>query len=188
MIPMNRWAIVAIPLMFCLVMMDAVVRQFAADRAFCPAKARIEEYEMDYELYLKGKKYRPEPLTSVGALLKKAVKLEPQCPEYRNYLGRWCQSQAADPHLSAARRIRFAKQAIEHYEKAVNLEPLNAEYLAYLAYLQGVMCEHQKAVANFEQAVKLNQSNKWIRNMYEAYRETVPPPEKGLKPSANGAS
>jgi len=51
-----------------------------------------------------------------------------------------------------------------------------------------VMCEHQKAVANFEQAVKLNQSNKWIRNMYEAYRETVPPPEKGLKPSANGAS
>lgn len=143
---------------------------------------------MDYQLYLRGRRYRPQPLTSVGPVLKKAVKLEPRCPEYRNYLARWYQSQAADPHLSAARRIRFVKQATEQYQKAVNLEPLNGEYLAYLAYLQGVMGEHQKAVANFEQAVKLNRSNKWIQKMYDAYQEVVPPAGEGPQASANGGS
>ncbi|NQT84468.1 O-antigen ligase family protein [bacterium] len=175
---MNRWAIVAIPLMFCLVLMEAVARQFVADRAFSRSQARerIQEYEKEYVLYSMGKRNRPAPITSLGHPLEKAVRLEPHSGQYRNYLGRYYQALATDHSLSDARRVRLAKQAIEQYEKTVRLEPLNGVYLAYLAYMQGVMGEHEKAVANFEEAVRLNKSNKWIRQVYNAYRDWAPPP------------
>jgi len=187
---MNRWAIVIIPLMFCLVLMEAVVRQFRADRAFCRAKVRIEEYERDYQLYSRGKRDCPAPITSngVGPLLKKAVKLEPHYAEYRHYLGRYYQNEATDTHLSGSGRVPLARKATEEYEKSVKLDPLNGEYHSWLAYMQGVMGEHQKAVANFEKAIKLNSSNKWIQQIYDFYRRSVPPPEENLEPPASSGS
>ena len=47
---------------------------------------------------------------------------------------------------------------------------------------------YRQAVANFEEAVKLNRSNKWIQKMYEAYREAFPPGGEGRDPSASGGS
>ncbi len=185
---MNRWAIVAIPLMFCLVLMDAVVRQFLADRAFSRGRRLVEEYEMQHALYMRGKADRPAPVTSAGPLLKKAVKLEGRCAECRNYLGRYYQSLATAPSLSDAQRMHLARQAIEQYEKAVRFDPLNGTYLAYLAYIQGVMGEHEKAVTHFEQAIQLDRSNKWIQRMYDVYLEGVPPPRESPEPSENRES
>jgi len=180
---MSRWAIVAIPLMFCLVLAEAVARQFLADRAFARAKDRIEEFERDYVLFLKGKKERPEPITSLGAALKKAVKFQPTCAEYRVYLGRYYQALAADSSISDSRRLALARQAMKEYREAVRLDPLNGVYYAYMAYLQGVMGQHREAVANFEEAVKLNRSNKWIQQMFDAYREwTTSPAEAPQRP------
>ena len=175
---MNKWAVVAIPLMICLVLMEAVVRQFMADRVFCRAKVRIEEYERDYQLYSRGKRDCPAPITSVGPLLKKAVKLEPHSDEYRHYLGRYYQNEATEPHLSDTSRLRLARKATEEHEKSVKLDPLNGEYHAWLAYMQGVLGEHEKAVANFDKAIELNSSNKWIQQMYDFYRRSVPTPEE----------
>jgi tetratricopeptide (TPR) repeat protein len=172
---MNRWALVAIPLMFCLVLMDVVIRQFVADRAFQRAKAQVEKHEKEYALHLAGSGRRPASISSVGPALRKAVKIEPRCAEYHSYLGRYYQAMASDPGASDAERMRSIKQAIQQYEKAVQLDPLNGVYHAYLAYSEGVTGEHEKAVAHFEKAIALNRSNEWIQRMYDAYRRWVAP-------------
>jgi tetratricopeptide (TPR) repeat protein len=183
---MNKWVIVTVPLILCLALTDVVVRQFLADRAFSGARRELVDYEKQIVLYAMGRGPRPEPIASVGPLLKKAVKLEPRCGEYRNYLGRYYQHLAADLHLSGDRRMRLAGQALEQYEKAVKLDPLNGQYHAWLAYLQGALGDHEQAVANFEKAIRLDKSNGWIREVYEAYREGQWHPEEA--PEAAAAS
>lgn len=183
---MNKWVIVTVPLILCLILMDAVVRQFLADRAFSEAKRELVDHEKQLVLYSMGRGPRPEPLTSLGPLLKKAVKLEPRCAEYRNYLGRYYQHLAADLHLSGDRRMRLARRSLEQYEKAVKLDPLNGQYHAWLAYLQGALGNHEQAVANFEKAIQLDKSNEWITEIYEAYREGQWHPQEA--PEASGAS
>jgi len=194
---MNRWAIVAIPLMLCLVLGEAVVRQFVADRAFRKAKQRIIEYE---RLFLKGSNHAKRVASSiapVGRRLRKAVKLEPHCAEYRSYLGRYYQAMATDPSISDDRWKQLARRAVKQHEKAVKLDTLDGVYLAYLAGIQGAMARyyealaadpalsddererlaeqaieyHKKAIENFEEAISLNRTNKFIQLLYDAYRE-----------------
>ena len=169
---MNRWAIVAIPLMVCLVLMDAVVRQFAADRAFSQPKDRVIELEKQSISTASEKTHRPESLPLVESLLRKAVKLEPRCAEYRHYLGRYYNHVADDPNAPEDRTARAVQRALEEYKKAVHFDPLNGEYLARLAYLQGALGQHEEAVANFKKAMALDRSNEWIREVYEVYRRS----------------
>ncbi len=170
---MNKWAIVAIPLVLCVVLMEAVVRQFVADRSFVRAKRHIDKYETDCALHLIGKGPRPSPINFLGRHLTRAVKLEPHSGEYRNCLGRYYQALAADTSVSQQQRTELAKKAIGQYEKAVKLDPLNGVFLARLAWMQGVTGQHDKAVENFEQAVTLNRTNEWIQEVYDAYREWI---------------
>ena len=181
---MNRWVIVTAPLILCLVLMDVVVRQFLADRAFSGASRKLVDHEKQLVLYSMGRGPHPRPIVSIEPLLKKAVNLEPRCGEYRNYLGRYYQHQAADLHLSADRRMRFARQALEQYEKAVKLDPLNGQYRAWLAYLEGALGNREQAVADFEKAIELDRSNTWIREIYDAYREEQWQPEEAPEASA----
>lgn len=193
---MNRWAVAAIPLVLCLVLGEAVVRQRLADQAFRLAKEGIEKYEEESVSSLKGKGARPSPELLRGGALKKAVRLQPHSAEYRNYLGRYYQAMATDPAISDKERAELALRAMREYEKSVELDPLNGVYHAYLAYMQGVVARryearatdaslsdeertrlsaraaeyHGKATANFEKALSLNKSNPFIRNLYEAYR------------------
>ncbi|MDP2898402.1 MAG: hypothetical protein Q8Q12_17830 [bacterium] len=193
---MNRWAIAAIPLLVCLVLGEAVVRQWLSDQSFRLAKQGIEKYEEESVSSLKGKGARPSPELLRGGPLKKAVRLQPHSAEYRNYLGRYYQAMATGPKLSDGQREELAQQAVREHENAVELDPLNGVYRAYLAYMQGVMARryearateaslsdeeqmrlsaqavesHAKANANFEKAVSLNRSNPFIRNLHEAYR------------------
>lgn len=193
---MNRWVIVAIPLVVCAVVGEAVVRQWVADNAFRQAKEGIEKYEQESVAHLKGTGPRPSPDFPQGELLKKAVKLQPCSARYRNYLGRYYQALAADAAISEEEREELALQALRQHEKSVELDPLNGVYHAYLAQIQRAMARHYeakamdaalpeeertqlsaravehhtKAIANFEKAVSLNKSNPFIRNLYEAYR------------------
>jgi tetratricopeptide (TPR) repeat protein len=207
---MKRWGSVAIPLLVCLVLLDAVVRQFVADRAFRRANKPIEEYEKNSVLFLRGERKRPAFDASVGPFLRKAVRVEPRCPAYRNYLGRYFSARATDPSLSDTQRMDLAKQAIEEYERAAELDPLNGVYWAYLAYMQGVMARYYEALArdpslpddqrmvlmrqateedvnavtNFVKAVRLNRSNEWIWQVYDGYREWSAPAEEVPEASA----
>jgi tetratricopeptide (TPR) repeat protein len=193
---MNRWAIAAIPLVLCLVLGEAVVRQWLADQAFRLAKQGIEKYEEESVSSLKGKGARPSPELLRGDTLKKAVRLQPHSAEYRNYLGRYYQALATNLKLSDEQREELAQQAVREHEKSVELDPLNGVYRAYLAQVQRAMARHYearamdaslsdeermrlsaraveyygKAIANFEEAISLNRSNTFIRNLYEAYR------------------
>lgn len=193
---MNRWAIVAIPLVVCVVVGEAVVRQWQADNAFRQAKQGIEKYEEESVAHLKGKGPRPSSDLLRGKPLKKAVRLQPHSARYRNYLGRYYQSLAADAAISDEEREELAQRALRQHEKTVELDPLNGVYHAYLAQIQRAMARHYeaqamdtslpdeertqlsaraveyhaKAIANFEKAVSLNKSNPFIRNLYEAYR------------------
>ena len=168
---MNRWPVVVIPLGLCLVLADVTVKQYVADRAFSHAKRRLLHYEKQLALYSSGKAPPPEPLTEMEPLFAKAVRLEPRCAEYRNYFGRHYQNLTADPTLTSDRRLQLARKALREYEKAVKCDPLNGEYLAWLAYLQGALGERNKAIANFEKAVRLDRSNEWIQDVYAAFRK-----------------
>ncbi len=183
---MNRWPIVAIPLVLCLVLADAVVRRYLADRAFSHAKQRLLRYEKQLALYSSGKAPRPEPLTGMEPLFAKAVRLELRCAEYRNYFGRYYQNLTADPTLTSDRRLQLARKALKQYEEAAKSDPLNGEYLAWLAYLQGAMGERNKAIANFEKAVRLDRSNEWIQDVYAAYRKRSEPVEEEAVPTTSG--
>ena len=164
----NRWAVVAIPLMLCLVVMEAVVRQFAADRAFSSATKRFAQYE---QLCGKGMEEGFSRMASLEGRLKKMVRLEPRCSEYRSYLGRYYQALATAPSISETRRMELKTNAMREYETAVSLDPLNGAHLAYLAWMQGVVGNHEKAVENFEKAIRLNRTNEWIWDVYDAYKE-----------------
>jgi tetratricopeptide (TPR) repeat protein len=190
----NRWAVVAIPLMLCLVLTQAVIRHFIADRAFRNAKEALVRYE---RARWKEGKADPSSIASFGPRLRKAVRLEPQCAEYRSYLGRYYQATATDPSISDGRWVELARGAIKQHEKAVELDPLNGVYRAYLADIQGAMARyfegllaspslseeermraseqsleyHEKAIGNFEEAILLNRTNKFIQQLYNAYRE-----------------
>jgi tetratricopeptide (TPR) repeat protein len=193
---MNRWAMVAIPLALCVVVGEAVVRQWVADNAFRQAKKGIEKYEEELVIHLQGKGPRPSSDLLRGELLKKAVRLEPRSSRYRNYLGRHYQALAADMAISDEEREKLARRALREHEKAVELDPLNGVHRAYLAHVQRAIARHYearglnssiseeerdgfsilakeyhgKAIANFEKAISLNRSNPFIRNLYEAYR------------------
>lgn len=193
---MNRWAIVVIPLLACFFVGEAVVRQWVADNAFRQAKQGIEKYEEESVLHLRGKGPHPSSDLLRGELLKKAVRLEPHSAQYRNYLGRYYQAMAADMGISDEERVELARHAIRGHEKAVELDPLNGVYHAYLAHMQRAIGRHYeamglnpslsekaragfasraaeyhgKAIAHFEKAISLNKSNPFIRNLYEAYR------------------
>lgn len=193
---MNRWAVAAIPLVLCLVLGEAVVRQWLADQSFRLAKEGIEKYEEESVSSLKGKGARPSPELLQGDMLKKAVRLQPHSAEYRNYLGRYYQATTTNPRLSDEEREELAQRAIREHEKSVELDPLNGVYRAYLAQVQRAIARHYdsramdasvsdgermrlsaraveyygKSIANFEKAVSLNKSNPFIRNLYEAYR------------------
>ncbi len=190
---MNRWAIVAIPLMFCLVAGEAVVRQFLSDHAFREAKEQLIVYE---RLRLKESGADIASLRPLGRRLREAVRLEPHSAEYRVYLGRYYRAVAADPSITEDRRMALVRRAIKQHENAVQLDPLNGVYLAYLAGIQGAMARyneaklvsdslsedererlatqaleyHQKAAQNFEKAISLNRTNEFIQQLYDAYR------------------
>ncbi len=166
----NRWAAVAIPLMLCLVLMEAVVRQFLADRAFNSARKRFVQYE---QLCAKGAEEGFSGMASLEGRLKSAVRLEPKCAEYRDHLGRFYQALATDPSVPDARRMELKKKAMREYEAAVNLDPLNGVHHAYLGWMQGVMGDHEKAVESFQKAIRLNRTNEWIWDVYEAYAERL---------------
>lgn len=193
---MNRWVFVAIPLVVCILVGEAVVRQWRADNAFRQAIVGLEKYEEESVAHLKGKGPRPSPDFLQGELLKKAVKLQPSSARYRNVLARYYQALAADAAISDEEREELARRALRQHEKSVELDPLNGVYHAYLAQIQRAMARHYeaqamdtslpeqeqtrlaglaveyhgKAIANFEKAVSLNKSNPFIRNLYEAYR------------------
>ncbi len=181
---MSRWAIVAIPLMLCLVLMEAVVRQFIADRALAKAGERLADYERETVVYSRGEGGPPTPIAYLGSRLKRAVKLEPRSAEYRSCLGRYYQALATNASLSDEGRLKLAGQAIEQYEEAVRLDPVKGEHYARLAWMQGATGEHEKAVENFERAMRLNPSNEWISEVYEVYRKWVTSPDEAPKPGA----
>ncbi len=192
---MNRWAIVAIPLLVCLVLGEAVVRQWLADRSFRLAKEGIEKYEEESVSSPKGKGARPSVSILRGGPLKKAVSLQTHSAQYRNYLARYYQATATDPKLSDEQREELAQQAIREYEKSVELDPLNGVYRAYLVPVQRALARHYearamdtslsdeeqmrlsaraveyygKAIANREKAISLNRSNPFVRDLCEAH-------------------
>jgi len=137
----------------------------------------------DYYFH-KAKDTANQPLTAIRYTLT-AIKFDPENAFYHYELGRLYFKEATNSKGQKGRSIALLNRTVESYEKAIELNHSNSKYRQSLAWVYGQLynlCKQsigcsqtkadeykQKAIEEFETAIKLEPHNIYRHNVYTVW-------------------